>query len=202
MKASSLLCKLHHHAFIKELVDAHILMHSLSTPCFYHKLVPKMLSRFIGEQYFCQEDHQATKKKNKRGYRNGSLMEANSREVVNQTEVVGKEADLAAVERMREMEIEMVSLRKRMESLGEREKRQRLCGIETSGEGKKNLFGFNGMMTEPIREIDLPVYAGPITINATVVVVDSTSQCNMILGCKRIHAMKDVSSTYYYQIRG
>eukprot|EP00474_Spongospora_subterranea_P001216 CRZ01674.1 hypothetical protein [Spongospora subterranea] len=43
VKICILLCKLHHHSLVKELVDAHVFTHSLSTPCLHHELTSQML---------------------------------------------------------------------------------------------------------------------------------------------------------------
>ena len=59
------------------------------------------------------------------------------------------------------------------------------------------LVGFNGMASEPVGEVMLPVRAGDILLMTRFLVMDVPSLYNAILGRWWIHEMKAIPSTYH-----
>lgn len=66
----------------------------------------------------------------------------------------------------------------------------------------ETLLAFNGAATNWAEgRIELPVKAGPITVDVDFLVIDAFSSYNVILGRNWIHKMIAVPSTYYYRTR-
>ncbi|KAL6321835.1 hypothetical protein AAG906_035534 [Vitis piasezkii] len=72
-----------------------------------------------------------------------------------------------------------------------------LAGLENPG---RILSGFNGSSTTSLRDIVLPVQAGPVTLNVQFSVVQELSPFNVILGRTWLHYMKAIPSTYHQMV--
>ena len=59
------------------------------------------------------------------------------------------------------------------------------------------LVDFNGLQTNSLGKIVLPISARLVTILISLMVVDEPSSFNTILGCTWIHAMKALPSLYH-----
>lgn len=64
-----------------------------------------------------------------------------------------------------------------------------------------SLIGFDGRSSSNIGEIQVLVLAERINFHTTLLVIDSNSACNVILGKPWILGMKVVSSTYHQLIK-
>ena len=62
------------------------------------------------------------------------------------------------------------------------------------------LVGFNGLQTNSLGEIVLPISVGPVTSLVPLIVIDETSSFNAILGRTWIHAMKALPSSYHQML--
>ena len=62
------------------------------------------------------------------------------------------------------------------------------------------LVNFNGLQTNSLGEIVLPILARLVTILISLMVVDEPSSFNAILGCTWIHAMKALPSSYHQML--
>ena len=72
-----------------------------------------------------------------------------------------------------------------------------LASLENPG---RILSGFNGSSTTSLRDIILPVQAGPVTLNVQFSVVQDLSPFNVILGRTWLHYMKVIPSTYHQMV--
>ena len=72
-----------------------------------------------------------------------------------------------------------------------------LTGLENPG---RILSGFNGSSTTSLRDIVLPVQAGPVTLNVQFSVVQDLSPFNVILRRTWLHYMKVIPSTYHQMV--
>lgn len=64
----------------------------------------------------------------------------------------------------------------------------------------RTLSGFNGSSTTSIRDIILPIQAGPVILNTLFSVVEDLSPFNAILGHTWLHGMKAIPSTYHQMV--
>ena len=76
-------------------------------------------------------------------------------------------------------------------------------GIDESKIIKKTtiLIGFSGELNNKLGDIELPVYAEGVNLCTRILVVDSPSAYNVILGRPWIHEMEAVPSTYHQVLR-
>ena len=65
---------------------------------------------------------------------------------------------------------------------------------------RRILSGFNGSSTTSLRDITLPVQAGPVILNVLFSVVKDLSPFNVILGRTWLHGMKVIPSTYHQMV--
>ena len=72
-----------------------------------------------------------------------------------------------------------------------------LTGLKNPG---RILSGFNGSSTTSLRDIVLPVQAGPVTLNVQFSVVQDLSPFNVILRRTWLHYMKVIPSTYHQMV--
>ena len=72
-----------------------------------------------------------------------------------------------------------------------------LTGLENPG---RILSGFNGSSTTSLRDIVLPVQAGPVTLNVQFSVVQDLSPFNVILRRTWLQYMKVIPSTYHQMV--
>ena len=66
---------------------------------------------------------------------------------------------------------------------------------------KTSLHAFNGAEVKPLRVIVLPVYATNRIVEVKVLVVNTSSAMNVIMGSKWIHVVQAVVSTLYRVMR-
>lgn len=59
------------------------------------------------------------------------------------------------------------------------------------------LSGFNGASKTSLRDIVLPIQAGPVTLKVQLSMVEDLFPFNVILGRTWLHGMKLISSTYH-----
>ncbi|XP_019071932.1 uncharacterized protein LOC109121640 [Vitis vinifera] len=62
------------------------------------------------------------------------------------------------------------------------------------------MSGFNGSSTTSLKDVTLPVQAGPIILNVLFSVVENLSPFNVILGRTWLHGMKVIPSTYHQMV--
>ena len=62
------------------------------------------------------------------------------------------------------------------------------------------MSGFNGSSTTSLKDVTLPVQAGPIILNVLFSVVENLSHFNVILGRTWLHGMKAIPSTYHQMV--
>ncbi|XP_034701000.1 uncharacterized protein LOC117926018 [Vitis riparia] len=64
----------------------------------------------------------------------------------------------------------------------------------------RTLSRFNGSSTTSLRDVILPVYAGPVILNVLFSVVEDLSPFNAILGRTWLYGMKVIPSTYHQRV--
>ena len=78
----------------------------------------------------------------------------------------------------------------------------RQMGLPSSAleNSRQILYGFNGATTTSLRDVVLPVQAGPVTSNVQFSVVEDLSHFNTIMGCAGLHSMNAIPSTYHQMV--